>query len=175
MISMPDIIVFLFFDLGFLWLYVLIFHKPDWICNRFGDIEKAVSIIMIDSISILIVVFFFQTSRLIRRLLNPILKNLVYPFGASSSYFSKRINNEIVYLSNLFEKSVVDPLIATLDNVFLYPILKVYMNFIKPKVLIMTSIFTPMFLWVERRKRQIETIVSFVRYLKEFHKKIWQW
>lgn len=168
-------IMFFFFDLGFLWLYVLICHKPDWICNRIGDIEKAVTTIIIDSISISIVVIFFQTFELVIQSFNPILTNLVYPFVKLSSYLSKKIHNEIAYLSNLFEKTVIDSLIIMLDNVFFYPINKMYMDLIEPEVSIMISIFSPMLMWIEKKKKWIETRILFMRYLKEFNKKIWQW
>jgi hypothetical protein len=173
--------MFFFFDLGFLWLYVLICHKPNWICNRFGDIEKAVTTLMMDSISISIVIIFFQTFELTLRSLNPIVTNIVYPFGKLSAYLSKKIDNEITYLSNLFEKVVIDSLITTLDNTFFYPINKMYMDWIEymdsiePEVLILLSIFTPMLAWIDKRKKWIETRILFIEYLKKFNKKIWQW
>lgn len=170
-----DNIMFIFFDLGFLWLYVLTFHKPDWICNRFGDIEKVVATLVMDSISILIVIIFFQTFELTLRLLNPIVTNIVYPFGKLFVYLSKKIHNEITYLSNQFEKVVIDSWITTLDDTFFYPINKVYMDSIEPKVLILIPIFTPMLAWIEKRKKWIETKISFIRYLKKFHQRIWQW
>lgn len=168
-------LAFFFFDIGFLWLYLLTFHRPNWLCNRIGDIERAVTTIMMDSICIFIVIVFFQTFEPTLKSFSPIITNIVHTFARLSSYLSKKIHNEIAYLSNLFEKTVIDRLITTLDNRFFYPINKIYMKSIKPEILILTSDFAPMFEWIETKKKWIETRILFIKYLKEFNKKIWQW
>lgn len=165
-------IMFLFVDFGFLWLYFLTFHRPNWFCNRIRDIERVIMIIMMDSICIFIVAVVFPAFELTLKSLSP---TVTYLLAKLYSYLLKKIHNEITHLSNLFEKIVIDRLITTLDDILFYPMDKIYMKWIKPDVMILTLKFTPMFEWIEAKKKWIENRILFIKYLKEFNKKIWEW
>lgn len=158
--------VFFYFYLGFIWLYVFTYLKPNWICDMFGDIEKVVTAIIID-LFVSIEIILEQTFELIFESLRPTLTNSIYSFEKLLSRFLKKINNEIPYFSNLSESDMIDLLIITLDNFFFYPVNKIYVELIKEALIIM-SIFIPMFAWIKSK-------ISFIRCLKECHKKIWQW
>lgn len=157
---------FFLFYLGFIWLYVFTCLKPNWICDMFGDIEKVVTTIMID-LFVSIEIILEQTFELIFESFRSTLTNSIYSFEKLLSRFLKKINNEIPYLSTLSESDVIDLLIITLDNFFFYPVNKIYVELIKEALIIM-SIFIPMFAWIESK-------ISFIRCLKECHKKIWRW
>lgn len=158
--------VFFYFYLGFIWLYVFTYLKPNWICDMFGDIEKVVTAIIID-LFVSIEIILEQTFELIFESLRPTLTNSIYSFEKLLSRFLKKINNEIPYFSTLSESDMIDLLIITLDNFFFYPVNKIYVELIKEALIIM-SIFIPMFAWIKSK-------ISFIRCLKECHKKIWQW
>lgn len=166
----PCMVLFLFY-FGFFLLCVFTYYKLDWICNRFGDIEKVVTEIVTDFIYISIQIIFVKSFESIFESLRPTVTNLIYSFKKLSSYLLKKINNEIPYLYIWFERNVIDLLITILDDFFFYPVIKIYVDFIKPEALILMSIFIPMFVWI---KRWIESKVSFIRCLKECNKKIWQ-
>lgn len=168
---------FFFYYIGFLWLYLFIFHKPTWICNRIRDIEKTLITVLTDLISISIVIIFFQTFKLILQTLSPILRNLVYPIGKLSSYLFEKTQNEMTHLSVLFEKTVIDFLIVTIDNAFFYPLNRIYIDLIEPEILIpiLIPILISIFTWIEEKQRWFENKTLFIKHLKEFHKKIWQW
>lgn len=179
LIPMSDISSFIF-RFGFLWLYVFIFHRPEWICNRIRDVEKTLVTVVTDFISISIIVIFFQTFRLIIRSLRPIVVNLIYPFGKASSDFLQEIQNEIIHLSILFERTTIDSLILILDNAFFHPIKEIYLDSIEPEILM--PILIPIFTWIEKRvvwieKKGIwiEDRVLFIKYLKKFHIRFWKW
>lgn len=158
-------ITFIFFHLGFYWLYFFIFHRPIWINRRIRDVERTFIVYFVDSTCVLIVVFLVQMFELTILLSSPIFTNLIRPFRKFILFLLKEIKKEILYVFTAIAESTIDFMIIKFDYVFFDLSKRIHLELIEPEFII------PFLKWVESKKQWIQHKVVFMRCLEELYKR----
>lgn len=156
-------ITFVFFHVGFYWLYFFIFHRPVWINNRIKDIETTLIVYLVDFISIFTIVFLVQILELTNLLLRPIFMNLIYPFRKVVSFFLKRVKKSAFCFFIIVAENVIDFLIIGLDFILFDLSKRVYLELVEPEL------FAPVLDWIKPKKLWVQNKILFAKQLYRFY------